>query len=102
MLCYGQEEMQRYQFSGPGSAPDKPEPDFSHQDTASTSLIDAGQLGAKSNVATNGHQANGAHNGGGQGNGFFNGGLSGALNTDRARLFKKANSCGRPVREWYV
>lgn len=94
--------MQRYQFSGPGSAHDKPEPDLGapgHQDTASTSLIDAGQLGAKSNVATNGHQG-GAN--GGQGNGFFNGGLSGALNTDRARLFKKANSCGRPVREWYV
>ena len=58
--------------------------DFPFPDTtATTSLIDTKQ----SNV---------------NGNGIFNGGLSGALNTDRAKLFKKANSSGRPVREWYV
>ena len=73
------EEMQRYQFSSPSVAERE---EFGHTDTASTSLIDG-----KTNV---------------NGNGFFNGGLSTALNSDRARLFKKANSYGRPVREWYV
>lgn len=76
-----QEEMQRYQFSSPSVAERE---DFNHTDTASTSLIDGGKSL---------HQ---------NGNGFFNGGLSTALNGDRARLFKKANSYGRPVREWYV
>lgn len=76
---YKQEEMQRYQFSSPSAAERE---EFGHTDTASTSLIDG-----KTNV---------------NGNGFFNGGLSTALNSDRARLFKKANSYGRPVREWYV
>jgi len=76
---YKQEEMQRYQFSSPSVAERE---EFGHTDTASTSLIDG-----KTNV---------------NGNGFFNGGLSTALNSDRARLFKKANSYGRPVREWYV
>jgi hypothetical protein len=74
--------MRRYQFSSP-SVTEKE--DF-HTDTASTSLINNG----KSHAANNG--------GGG---GFFNGGLT-ALNGERARLFKKANSYGRPVREWYV
>jgi len=76
---YKQEEMQRYQFSSPSVAERE---EFGNTDTASTSLIDG-----KTNV---------------NGNGFFNGGLSTALNSDRARLFKKANSYGRPVREWYV
>jgi len=80
---YKQEEMQRYQFSSP-SVPDREE--FPHNnDTASTSLIDNGN-------------GKGSH----QNNGFFNGGLTTALNGDRARLFKKANNYGRPVREWYV
>lgn len=84
-----QEEMQRYQFSSP-TVPEKD--DFSHHVDASTSLItdNSGAISGKSNV-TNGH-GNG-HNGG-----IFNG----ALSSDRAKLFKKANSCGRPVREWYV
>jgi len=77
-----QEEMQRYQFSSP-SVPDREE--FPHNnDTASTSLIDGGKGSSHQN------------------NGFFNGGLTTALNGDRARLFKKANNYGRPVREWYV
>ena len=77
--------MQRYQFSSPpGGSTEKDDfPFLENSATASTSLIDNN----KSNV---------------NGNGIFNGGLSGALNTDRAKLFKKANSCGRPVREWYV
>ena len=89
IILFYQEEMQRYQFSSP-SVPDKD--DFSHHVDASTSLItdNSGAISGKSNV-TNGH-GNG-HNGG-----IFNG----ALSSDRARLFKKANSCGRPVREWYV
>jgi len=81
-----QEEMQRYQFSSP-SVPDREEfPVYNNHcgDTASTSLIDGGGKGSHQN------------------NGFFNGGLTTALNGDRARLFKKANNYGRPVREWYV
>lgn len=78
--------MQRYQFSSPPGGADKDDfPFHENSATATTSLIDNN----KSNVN-------------GNGNGIFNGGLSGALNTDRAKLFKKANSCGRPVREWYV
>ena len=75
--------MQRYQFSSP-SVPEKDE----YPVLDSTSLIDNN----KSNVSNaNGH------------NGILNGGLSSAvLNTDRAKLFKKANSCGGAVREWYV
>jgi len=77
-----QEEMQRYQFSSP-SVPEKDE----YPVLDSTSLIDNN----KSNITNgNGH------------NSILNGGLSSALNTDRAKLFKKANSCARPVREWYV
>ena len=34
--------------------------------------------------------------------GIFNGSISNALVGDRARLFKKANSYGKAVREWYV
>ena len=76
------EEMQRYQFSSP-SVPEKDE----YPVLDSTSLIDNN----KSNITNgNGH------------NSILNGGLSSALNTDRAKLFKKANSCARPVREWYV
>ena len=86
--------MQRYQFSSP-SVPDKD--DFTNHVDASTSLItdNCGATSGKSNV-TNGH-GNG-HHGNGHNGGIFNG----ALSSDRARLFKKANSCGRPVREWYV
>jgi len=80
-----QEEMQRYQFTSP-SMPEKEEFPGHPDTTASTSLIDNN----KSNVSN------------GNGHGIFNGGLTGALNTDRAKLFKKANSYGRPVREWYV
>ena len=85
-----QEEMRRYQFSSP-SVTEKE--DF-HTDTASTSLINNGKS-SHHNAANNGN------GGGGGGGGFFNGGLT-ALNGERARLFKKANSYGRPVREWYV
>ena len=79
--------MQRYQFASP-SVPDKD--DFSNHVDANTSLITdtAGANSGKSNV----------NNGNGHNGGIFNG----ALSSDRARLFKKANSCGRPVREWYV
>ena len=79
--------MRRYQFSSP-SVTEKE--DF-HTDTASTSLINNGKS----------HHNNSTHNNNGGGGGFFNGGLT-ALNGERARLFKKANSYGRPVREWYV
>lgn len=86
-----QEELQRYQFSSP-SVPEKDDLSGHMDATASTSLIaeNSGAVSGKSNV-TNGHGT--GHNGG-----IFNG----ALPSDRARLFKKANSCGRPVREWYV
>jgi hypothetical protein len=80
-----QEEMRRYQFSSP-SVTDKE--DF-HTDTASTSLINNGK--SHHNTSNNNNNSGG----------FFNGGLN-ALNSERARLFKKANSYGRPVREWYV
>ena len=81
--------MQRYQFSSP-SVPEKN--DFSNHVDASTSLINdnSGAISGKSNVTN------------GQGNGYNGGIFNGALSSDRARLFKKANSCGRPVREWYV
>ena len=79
--------MQRYQFSSP-SVPEKD--DFSNHVDASTSLINDNSIAGKSNVTN------------GQGNGHSGGILNGALSSDRARLFKKANSCGRPVREWYV
>ena len=93
LIPFYQEEMQRYQFSSP-TVPDKD--DFSHHVDASTSLItdNSGGIAGKSNV-TNGH-------GNGHGNGHNGGIFNGALSSDRARLFKKANSCGRPVREWYV
>ena len=89
--CVDQEELQRYQFSSP-SVPEKDDLSGHMDATASTSLIaeNSGAVSGKSNV-TNGHGT--GHNGG-----IFNG----ALPSDRARLFKKANSCGRPVREWYV
>ena len=77
--------MQRYQFASPSVA-EKDDFPGQHDSTASTSLIDNN----KSNVSN------------GNGHSIFNGALTGALNTDRAKLFKKANSCGRPVREWYV
>ena len=93
--------MQRYQFSSP-SVPDKD--DFSNHVDASTSLItdNSGAAPGKCNV-TNGHgNGNGNGHGNGNGNGHNGGIFNGALSSDRARLFKKANSCGRPVREWYV
>ena len=81
--------MQRYQFSSP-SVPEKD--NLSNHVDASTSLINdnLGAISGKSNVTN------------GQGNGHNGGIFNGALSSDRARLFKKANSCGRPVREWYV
>lgn len=71
------QEMKRYQFSSPNGTEKE---DFS-LDTGTTSLI------------------NGKHQ---SSNGIFNGSISHALTGDRAKLFKKANSYGKPVREWYV
>lgn len=67
--------MRRYQFSSPSEKEDYP------SDTGTTSLING----------KNHHH-----------NGLFNGSLTHALTGDRAKLFKKANSYGKPVREWYV
>ncbi len=88
VVFFAQEEMRRYQFSSP-SGTDRE--DFHNSDTASTTLINNGKS----------HHATAANNNNNNNSGFFNGGLS-ALNGERARLFKKANSYGRPVREWYV
>lgn len=92
-----QEEMRRYQFSSP-SVTEKEDNFNSAGDTASTSLINNNN---SSNSKSNHHHGVCSSNNGGSGGGFFNGGLT-ALNGERARLFKKANSYGRPVREWYV
>jgi len=71
------QEMKRYQFLSPNGTEKE---EFS-SDTGTTSLI-------------NGKNQNS--------NGIFNGSISHALTGDRAKLFKKANSYGKPVREWYV
>jgi len=68
--------------------------EYSNSDTASTSLIDNGHAIGHNKSKDNKH-SNGSSR-------FFNGGLSINLGGDRAKLFKKANSFARPVREWYV
>jgi len=72
---FKQEEMKRYQFSSPSGTEKEDFP----SDTGTTSLI-------------NGKSSNG----------IFNGTLTHALTGERAKLFRKANSYGKPVREWYV
>ena len=69
--------MKRYQFSSPSGTEKEDFP----SDTGTTSLING------KNYNTNG---------------IFNGTLSHALVGERAKLFRKANSYGKPVREWYV
>ncbi len=70
--------MKRYQFSSPSGTEREDYP----SDTGTKSLLN----GTKHN----------------NNNSLFNGSLSNALSGDRAKLFKKANSYGKPVREWYV
>jgi len=90
---YKQEQMNRYNLTSPCSGTEKE--DYPATDTGTTSLING------KNHNNNNNNGNGLFHGN-NGNGLFNGSISSALNGDRARLFKKANSYGKPVREWYV
>ena len=55
-------------------------------------------------IGKNHNNNNNSNNNNNNSNGLFNGSISltSAMNGERARLFKKANSYGKPVREWYV
>jgi len=82
-----QEELRRYQFSSPSGTEKEDFP----SDTGTTSLINNGNNNKQSHNNNNNNH-----------HGIFNGSITNALNGDRAKLFRKANSYGKPVREWYV